>query len=167
MKNFSFVCVDVVRNIEGEMLAVSVGDWGYLTYHYTKDENRIDEDRECTFIPKRKTDIKKIRSSKMKESIIDKINLDILKNNISSMERALEKASDSIHTYFDKINVPIKCDRTFGASSDPLKLLYDANRQLEKGSDAYSNYLKLSMDHDVGLYVISIERDANKWKGGE
>jgi hypothetical protein len=103
----------------------------------------------------------------MKDSIIDKINLDILKNNVSSMERSLEKASEAIHTYFDKVGVSMNSDLTFGSSSDPLKILYDANRQLEKGSDAYSNYLKLSMDNDVGLYMIAIERDERKWKGGE
>lgn len=156
MKNMNFVVVDLVKNEKDEMLAVSVDGWGCPTYHYLTAANIIDEDNSFHHIFKRKADIKKVRSSKEKSSLIDKINLEILKNNVGAMAFALEQASDKLIFHLEKQNICVT--DTFADLPESLSCIGTAGKEITKGLNNYSNYLKLCMDSGVGIYALSITR---------
>lgn len=161
MKSFNFIITDLVRNNAGDLLAVSVDGWDYKTYHYTKDENRVDEDREDTFLFKRKSDIKKVRASKNKNALIDKMNLEILKNNVGVMAFCLEQASERLLCHVEKQGLQISGPDGFSDLPDNMAYIAKAGRLINKGLDNYSNYLKLCMENGVGLYSLSINRTNN------
>jgi len=75
MRSYNFVVSDLVKNPEGELLAVSRDNGGWLNYHRTTaDGAEIDEERTDYYF-KRKSDIKRVRASKEKERTIDRLNL--------------------------------------------------------------------------------------------
>jgi hypothetical protein len=165
MRDYAFTIIDLVRNPEGELLAVSKGAWGYLTYHYTCNDTCIDEYRENTYLFKRKTDIKRIRPSKVKDAIIDKINASILRENISAMAYAMEQAEEQLRVFLEK-NEHYGRD-VFRDLPPHLAHIGNAGEMLERGGRNYSNFLTLVMEHRVGLYTLSIHRDPQRWQRGE
>lgn len=160
MKSFNFVVTDLVNNASGELLAVSSDTHEYNTYHYT-NKGLIDENRPEVHFFNRKADIKKIRPSKNKEAMIDKMNLEILKNNVGYMAFCLEQASDKLLCHIEKEGFPCPGDDEFCDLPKSMEYISNAGKSITKALNSYSNYLKLCMDHSVGLYSLSINRTDN------
>lgn len=163
MKSFNFVVIDLVRNPEGELLAVSRNRGGWLEYHRTdKDGTEIAEEW-ADYYFKRKSDIKKVRASKEKERIIDRLNLWILKENIGCMALALERAEDQLFTYATKAGFNPHGERWFDDLPQTHTNIAEAARALWLGSNAYRNFLDLAFEKGAGAYDIEINRRPEIW----
>lgn len=167
MRSFNFVVTDLVRNSEGELLAVSFGRGGFFDYHRTtKDGTEIDESH-TEYYFKRKADIKKIRASKDKDRMIDRLNLWILQANVDFMALCLEQAEEHLFAYAEKtctsdIASNIRGDRWYDNLPDSMKSVASSAQLLSRGSDAYGNVLNLCFAHGGGAYHLKIERRAEK-----
>lgn len=163
MRSYNFVVCDLVKNAEGELLAVSRDGGGWLNYHRTTaDGTEIDEDR-TEYYFKRKGDIKKVRASKEKESMIDRLNLWILQENISFMGGILEKASDQLYSFAQRNNIDVSGDRWYEDLIDSHPNIAEAAKMLDRGSDAYSNFLKLTFTRGGPAYNLQVEREPEFW----
>jgi len=163
MKSYNFIVCDLVKNAEGELLAVSRGNGGWLNYHRTiADGAEIDEDRTDYYF-KRKSDIKKVRASKEKERMIDQLNLWILHENVSFMGRILEKASDELYTFAERNNINVHGDRWYEDLIDSYPNVAEAAKLLDRGSNAYSNFLRLTFKRGGAAYNMQLEREPDFW----
>lgn len=162
-RSYNFVVVDLVRNPEGELLAVSRNRGGWLEYHRTaRDGAEIAEERSDYYF-KRKSDIKKVRSSKEKDRMIDRLNLWILQENIGFMAVALEKANDQLYSYAEKAGINTYGERWHENLPQSHADIAEAVKWLNRGSNAYSNFLDLTFEKGNGAYNIQIERQPVRW----
>lgn len=163
MRSYSFVVVDLVRNPEGELLAVSRGRGGFLDYHRTaRDGAEIAEERSDYYF-KRKSDIKKVRSSKEKDRMIDRLNLWILQENVGFMGSALEKAEDQLYSHAEKAGIDVHGERWYENIPQSMQNIAEAAMWLRRGSYAYRNFLDLTFEKGGGAYNIQIERRPERW----
>jgi len=163
MRSYNFVVIDLVRDQNGELLAVSRGAGGWLNYHRTiKNGAEIDEDRTEHFF-QRKSDIKKIRKSKDKTAMIDRLNLWILESNISFMAFALEQAEEQLYSQAEKMGYAPHGEDWYKDLPDSLVNMGNAAKLLDRGSRAYGNYLHLCFERGTGLYRVGLERLPEKW----
>lgn len=163
MKSYNFVVVDLVRNPEDELLAVSRNRGGWLEYHRTdRDGTEIAEERTDYYF-KRKSDIKKVRQSKEKERMIDRLNLWILHENIGFMAVALDKADELLYSHTENAGIDVHGERWCEDLPESMKYIAEAARWLRRGSNAYGNFLDLTFDKGRGAYNIQIERRPERW----
>lgn len=163
MRSCNFVVVDFVRNPEGELLAVSRGRGGFLDYHRTARDGAEIAEEHSDYYFKRKSDIKKVRSSKEKERMIDRLNLWILQENIGSMAVALEKAEDQLYSHVEKAGIDVHGERWYQNLPQSMQHIAEAAMCLRRGSYAYRNFLDLTFDKGGGAYNIQIERRPERW----
>lgn len=165
MRSYNYVVVDLVRNPEGELLAVTRGRSGFLEYHRTdRDGAEIAEER-SEFYFQRKSDIKKIRSSKEKERMIDRLNLWILQKNVGFMAVALERANEQLYSFAEQAGLEVHGEHWYRDLPQSHAQIAEAAKWLCRGSDAYSNYLNLCFEKGLGAYNLQIERRLEIWEG--
>lgn len=172
MRSFNFVVIDLVHNPEGELLAVAALR-GYFDYYRTvKDGTELAEES-ANYYFERKSDIKKIRKSKEKDRMIDRLNRWILQANIDFMGAALEKAEEALFSFADKELLKLEGKSCIQGAQwyehlpESLVKIESAGRWLYRGGRAYNNYLQLCMEHGVGLYNLQIERVPERWRTKE
>lgn len=165
LRSFNFVVTDLVRNPEGELLAVSRSrSSGWLDYHRTaKDGTEIAEEHSDYYF-KRKANIKKVRASKEKERMIDRLNLWILQENIAFMAVAIEKADDQLYAFAERHGVGTSSDRWYENLPQDDAPIKEAAMLLARGRYAYQNILHLASDKGGGAYDIQIERRPGIWE---
>lgn len=162
MQSYNFVVIDLVNNQAGELLAVSKTDSGFLHYWRTiRDGKEIDEEPGYCF--KRKGDIKKIRPSKAKSTMIDTLNLWIMQENISFIAASMERAAESLATFAEKNGINISGERWYEKLPEAYANIANAARLLDRGDRAYNNYSQLVFTRGAGYYDIQLAR-TERWK---
>lgn len=158
--------IDLVKNPEGETLAITLSSRGNVDCWKTANNGQqLHEDRLRYFF-KRKSDMKKIRESKEKRMLIDRLNQSILRQNISDMAEAMEYAEERLFTAAQDLGYHAHGDRWFeelGDSGVPGSIA-KAARKLHTGLAAYSSLLGICGESGLGAYTLELERVSDRWE---
>jgi len=75
----------------------------------------------------------------------------------------LEKASEELYTFAERNNISVHGDRWHEALIDSYPNIAEAAKLLDRGSNAYINFLRLTFKRGGAAYSVQIEREPDLW----